>query len=96
MKVSLLAIPVLIVLLLLVAGLIVAASRKGFAAEVVLAISTLVSAVLAYAGLRFLFDSSDANDLRGLVISLAGVVAVITSGIVYVKVLRGRGSKQEF
>ena len=95
MNFSLPVFSILVVSLLFVAGLIVVASRKGFGAEVVLAVSTLVSAFLAYAGLRFLFDSSDANDLRGLIISLAGVVAVIISGIIYVKVLRERKPKQE-
>ena len=95
MKVSLLALPVLIVGLLLIGGLIVVASRKGFGSQVILAISMLASGALAYAGLRFLFDSSDANDLRGLIISLAGVAAIVTSGIVYAKVLQTKEPERQ-
>lgn len=94
MSIGLGAVALVAVFLLAVAGAIVAASRKGFGAEVVLAVAVVLSLALAWAGLWMLFDLAASNDLRGLVITLAGVATVITSGIVYAKILRVKEPKE--
>ena len=94
MFVSLGVIVLFALLLLIVAGIIVAASSKGLLAEIVLTVAVLLSLALAWAGLRPLFGPSDVNGLRSLIISLSGVAAVVTSGIVYENILRAKEPKE--